>query len=854
MLDPTAPLHESLESLFASAPELITLQNGLTVVFQPENTHPVISCQMWIKSGSCHEGDHLGSGLTHFIEHMLFKGSSKRGPGEIAREVQSFGGQINGYTSFDRTVCLIEGPSEALALSLDLLADLTLNAALPKSEFEKEKQVIEREIDMTLDDPDRCLARSLFATAYREHPFRYPVIGLPQRFAEVEHEHLSELYAARFQPSNMVLSVAGDFGRGNLLRALESTFGSIPGKPCKPVHIPEEPKQLALREIRNFGDYQIARGLMGFKIPSLRDPDSAGLDLLGAILGSGHSARLRQKLREDLNFVHHISASAWNPAEPGLFVIQYQTDNEKARRAEEAILETCKVFTENLFSEEEIEKAKRFALVSEIQTRQTCSGLASRLGLLQAVVGDLNYPKRYFEKLSGFTPARLRDIARTTFCAEKLTLGSLLSSEQKPKHRPRPTANPLGDFTEEKLDNGARLIWQTDRRLPRTFMRFAGLGGPLFEDPGYEGGTALLSTLLTRDTKYQTAAQIAQSLETAGGFLQESSGNNSYSLAMEVLPDQALAGLQILNDGIFEPAFKFATVGREQSAQLAALREMQDDVLDQGRLHLRKTFFGDHPFAHDPLGTTESVEKLDASHMRSLHKRLLVAQNSVLVLTGDFDPDTLLPEAEELLSQLPDWQFRSRPLPFANPAATGHEHIELDREQTVVFQAFPDCGFKAEDDLVADIIDEILSDMSGPLFRTVREEQSLAYFVGASRIPGPDFGTFYLYAGTHPDSVQAVYNAFATELQRLREGKVTSEELMGAITRLKVHNRFSLQSPATRAARVALNSLYGKPIMDWLDYEDRIDRVSAENVSQFCSKYLDTDHQVLLSVGPKATS
>jgi zinc protease len=347
-------LPPSLEALLSEAPETITLDNGLQLVFQQKPAHPVLSAQAWIRTGSIHEERHPGSGLSHFLEHMLFKGTERRGPGAIAAEVQSFGGQINAYTAFDRTVYYIDGPSEALARILDLLADMTLHATLPEAEVAKEKEVILREIDMTLDDPDRILTRALFASAFREHPFRFPVIGLRPLFERVDREMLLEYYRARYQPDNMVLSVVGDFDREALLDTVAATFGAVPRGGHPPVRVPDEPRQLALRETRLTGDYQTARGILGYKIPSMRDDDAPALDILAAILGSGHSGRLRQELREKLQLVHGISATAWNPGDPGLFFIQYQCAEEKAAKAEAAIRATFAGLAESGFSAQEL--------------------------------------------------------------------------------------------------------------------------------------------------------------------------------------------------------------------------------------------------------------------------------------------------------------------------------------------------------------------------------------------------------------------------------------------------------------------------------------------------------------------
>jgi zinc protease len=266
---------------------------------------------------------------------------------------------------------------------------------------------------------------------------------------------------------------------------------------------------------------------------------------------------------------------------------------------------------------------------------------------------------------------------------------------------------------------------------------------------------------------------------------------------------------------------------------------------------MRARFFGEHPFASDPCGNRESVVRLEVDQLKELYGKLIVAQNAVLVISGNFDAGSLLPGAEAFLSKLPETPFAPPTFAFARPAATGEFSEVFAREQAVVFDAFPDVGFRPEADLIGEVLDELLSDMSGPLFRSVREDQSLAYYVGASRLLGADFGSFYLYAGTHPSSTQAVFNCFDGELDRIRKGQLTVEELDGARTRLKVHNRFTLQSPATRAARVALNALFNKPIMDWESYEARLDALTPQDLTVFANAHLVPEKRLRFTIGPQ---
>src|SRR6267154_3530960 len=172
-----------LEPFWREPVERFVLPNGLTGLLKPDRSAALASVQVWVKTGSLHEGTQIGAGLSHFLEHMLFKGTARRAGREISATVQAHGGYINAYTTFDRTVYYIDLPSEHVGVALDLLADATLHSTLPADEVTKEKDVILREIDMCLDDPDQRLSQALFETAFRTHPYRQPIIGHRDVFA-----------------------------------------------------------------------------------------------------------------------------------------------------------------------------------------------------------------------------------------------------------------------------------------------------------------------------------------------------------------------------------------------------------------------------------------------------------------------------------------------------------------------------------------------------------------------------------------------------------------------------------------------------------------------------------------------
>src|SRR5216117_3094174 len=213
---------------------LITLENGLTVIVREDHSAPVVSAQAWCMSGSIHEGRWLGAGLSHVLEHMLFKGTTTRPGARIDQEVQEAGGYMNAYTSFDRTVYWINVPNTGATVAIDILCDVVQNATLPAEELAKEKQVILREMDMNQDDPGQRSARRLFETAYTKSPYRYTVIGYPDIYNEVQREDIFAYYHEKYAPNNLFFIVVGDINAKEVEAQIRAAFAKAKARPMPP--------------------------------------------------------------------------------------------------------------------------------------------------------------------------------------------------------------------------------------------------------------------------------------------------------------------------------------------------------------------------------------------------------------------------------------------------------------------------------------------------------------------------------------------------------------------------------------------------------------------------------------------
>jgi zinc protease len=844
--------HALIERLFSAPVERHTLPNGLTLVHRPDFSSEVISVQVWVKTGSIHEDALIGSGLSHYLEHMLFKGTSRRDGKSISREIHAIGGSINAYTTFDRTVYYIDAPAAAFAQVVDVLSDIVCHSTLPEHEVERERAVILREIDMGLDDPDRQLSQALFRTAFQRHPYREPVIGHRALYEQVTSAELREYYHARYVPNNMVVTVVGAVAPETCLAAIEASFGAVPRGRLSPVQVEAEPVQLAARREDIVGDYNIFRGGLGFKVPHLSHPDSPRLDALAHALGGGESSLLWERLRNQQKLVNYIDCRNWNPGANGLFWISYVCDAVHSAAVEQAVLDLLAEVVAEGLPESVVEKARRQALSSEINGRKTMSGQASRLGLGEVVIGDIYYGRRYLQRLQAVKSADLQVVAQKYLISESMSAVTLGPAAALAKATTPSATLALEPFQQVDFSSGARLLLQPSSRLPKVHLRCVMQGGPLYEPEGQRGVSALLAELLTKDTARRTASEVSELVESLGGSFAATGGNNTISMAIEVLPADLEVALELLCDALTTPSFAENTFETERAAQVASLLEDDDEILEYGFRKLRERFFGKHPFSVASDGRVPDLEALSVEDVKAHYRRIVCAQNVVLSVTGDFQASAMVERLRPLLeTQLPSESFQPASVDTTLEVAAYSGHEVMDREQAVVLEAYPDAGIQQADYIISEVLNELFSGMSSRLFERVREDQGMAYYVGSTRVIGLNTGMFVFYAGTHPEQAAAVVREIEIEIARVAAAEVTEDELARCRTRLKAARPMGKQTIGARAMHAAIQLTYGLEIDDDVAHAQQLDVVSAQDLARFAQTYLRPDQRVQLIVGPK---
>ena len=830
--------------------KLTTLDNGLVIIVREDHNAPVVSAQAWAMAGSIHEDKWLGAGLSHVLEHMLFKGTTTRAGSRIDQEVQEAGGYMNAYTSFDRTVYHIDVPNTGAVKAIDILCDIMQHATLPPDELAKEMDVIRREMDMCHDDPGRRASRRLFETAYTKSPYRFTIIGYPDIFNEVKPDDIRNYYTEKYAPNNVFYVVAGDVKNDEVVAQIKAAYAKSKSKAMPPIVLPLEPKQTASREIIEEAPVELGHVHFAWHIPELRHADVPALDVLAVLLGSGRSSRLFQQVREKQGVVHHVDAWTYSPGLPGLFGVSAVVDGDQFEAANAAILAEIEKIKSLSVSADELHKAIKQFISATLSARKTMEGQAQTLGGNWLAANDLNFSERYLVAVKHVTTNDVQRVARAYLTPENRTLYALLPDGAAPKAKANVEANADNAIQKIVLPNGLTLLVKEDHRLPFVEFRAVFKGGVLAEDAANNGTTMLLAKLLIKGTAKRSAEKIAMEIESIGGSLDSYGGNNSFGVNAEVLSSDFATGLDLLADVILNPIFPAAELEREQEIQIAGIRARKDELLKSASLAMRRALFGDNGYGLDTLGTEESVARISVAGLKSFHQKLTVPNNCILAIFGDVNMGEVKAAVEKALG---GWKANvseivNRKSQIVNTAQRIEE--TRDKKQAVLVIGFPGTTLADDDRYALDLLQECCSDLGSRLFLRIREQLGLAYYVGAQNFAGLVPGYFAFYTGTEPAKAAQVETELLKEAELLRTEGLTADELKRAKAKIIGGKKISRADLGHLAMTSALDELYG---LGWqrAELDDaKFEAVTLEQIKSAAQKYLQPGASVISIVKP----
>jgi zinc protease len=842
-----------------------TLDNGLKVVLLEDHSAPVVALNIWVRVGSADELEDE-AGMAHVFEHMLFKGTERREVGEIARTVEAAGGHINAFTSFDMTVYHITMASRDATVGIDVLADAVLHSTFDETEIGKEQQVVLEEIRRGEDSPGRVLSQAIFKTSYQTHPYRLPVIGTPESVTSFTREQILDFHRRWYVPNNMTYVVVGDIDPDAVLTQIEKAFADVPARRDLAHSRSPEPPQAESRGGVVRRDFEQTQVGVAFPITSFSDPDSAYLDLLAAILGGGESSRLYRNVKDRRRLVHTIGAGAYTPADPGLFFIDAALEPDQLEAALGAIAEEIHRLQILGPSEVELDRARTNLLSREVREKETMQGQARKLGFWETLAGGLEQEEAYLERVRRATTEDVRRVADQYLVADRATMMVLLSDERRPEVEGdalvaayRAGERAAGAFQAEKLgagilrytlSNGLRVIVKPNPSVPLVSMRLSFLGGLLVEQEETQGISTFLAAMLDRGTEHRSASQIAAEVENIAGGLDGFSGRNSFGIIAEFLKDSLDTGLELFADVLLYATFPTEEIEKLRREQLAAIQRREDNLAAKAFDLFADGLYEGHPYRFPSLGIEESVKRFDQDGLQRYWETWAVPSNGVLAIVGDVDPDEIV---EAVSVYLGDWggpaqvELPSRLLPSA-PTTPRKLAIEKRKQQVHIVVGFPGISVADPDGAALDVLSQVLSGQGGRLFIELRDQRSLAYSVTAFTVEGVDPGAFAVYIASAPEKRDEAFDGLRRELQRMVDEPVSPDEIERAKGFLIGSQAVSLQRFGTQASLLSLDELYGLGAPHHLDYRERIEAVSAEDVQRVARRLIHLDAPVIAIV------
>ncbi len=860
------------------------LDNGLTVLFEEQHAARVAAFQVWVRAGSADERPDQ-AGLAHLHEHMLFKGTKRRGPGEIARAIESHGGEVNAWTSFDQTVYHTVIASPFARVGLDVLGDAVRNSAFDADELAREIEVVCEEIKRSQDAPSRRASRDLFSTAYREHPYTRPVIGWEETVRSFSREKVLEFYGRHYAPSNMVLTIVGDLTEGDVRTWVDEIFGGDWGRSYEgPVTRIQEPELTGRRIHLREDDVNEVYLNLAFPIPSVMHEDTPPLDVLAMIAGQGEASQLTLELKRKRGLVNEIHAWAYTPKDPGLFTVSLTLPKEKLEQALEETVRILARIRRTPPALDELRTVQSLIESENVYQRETVQGLARKLGFYESGGGGIEREAAYYQRIAALTPADIHQVAEKYLRFDRLIATSLLpkgtpfdqarleeivdrvlgeAPTAAPERAARPAApakvqvTPLAargaapSTVVEKLPSGATLLIREESAVPLFAVRAAFFGGLRYESEADNGITTLLSRTLTRGTPTRDAEEISRTIDDLAGALSASGGRNSVGLRGEFLSKHFHRAFELFADVLNNPAFPEAEVEREKSFQVQDIITRVDKPSGVAFDLFAKTLFEKHPYRMPTLGQRETVERLTHEQLLTYHRKYMDPSQLVLSVVGDV-------RAEEVIRMAHAAFGRSRggasmaPMvapepPMFGPKVARHTLAKAQSNLVIGFH-----GAKVNDPWrrALEVLSTVLSGQGGRLFVELRDKRSMAYSVSSFAVEGIDAGYFAVYMGTSPEKVDGALAGIRAELERVRDEPISADELLRAQRNLVGTHEIGLQRNGARAAVMALEYLYGLGADAMQRYADEINSVTVEDVLEVARRVINFDNSATAIVGP----
>lgn len=842
---------------FAADFNVYKLDNGQTVVIQEVKSNPIVTIDTWIKTGSINENDE-NNGVSHFLEHLFFKGSTNHAPGEFDKILETKGAITNAATSKDFTHYYVTIPSKDFDLALEMHSDMLLHPLVPRKELEKERKVVIEEIMKDANSPNTLVYDNLVNMLYSDHPYKRKVIGKADIISSIHRDEIMGYYNKYYNPSNMVTVIVGDVDANSAIEKVKSDFNSEYKKPIKNVY-PKEKILTAQQKKVAYFDTQSGYMLIGFRGTKIDDKDSYALDVLSTILGDGRSSVFYRNIKENKQLANTIGAANTGFKDDGIFYISTTFDPEKCKKLQDSIFEEIKNVQKNGVTQSQLQLAKNVIERDTYYERESISNIASEIGYTFVTTDDTKYYETYLDNVKKVTVQDVKDVANKYLGREKSAVSIVLPENCKEvkvsnitqKTEPAKLVSENSNTQKYQLSNGATLLLTPNRVNDIIAISIFAKGGEFIE---HIPGTAdLTAAVLTKGSKKYSSVEFAQTMEDNGIKIVPSAKADSFNMTVLTTKNDYEKTLELLNEIINNATLDEFEIEKAKNDELNSIKKSKDVPLNLAVDNYKALIFEGSPYSYSNNILEKNLPRVTKNDVKNYYDKVFYPQNVVISINGNVDKETTIAELTNIFNNKKGEKFDYnkhlvQSLTTEKQACSKVKDLKTD---WIIIGWQTSGVLNRKDYATLQVIDSLLgSGMSSRLFKNLRDRDGLAYQLGSQFSPHILKGSFITYIGTNPENLDYAQKRMKEEVFRLKTEFVGSKELQEAKDKLLGHYIIGQETNLDKATTIGWFEVSGRGYEFDEQYSQLINSVTESDIIEVANKVF-TNNYVLSIVKPQ---
>ncbi|WP_127718350.1 pitrilysin family protein [Halobacteriovorax sp. HLS] len=767
--------------------EQVTLKNGLKTLLVDFPGSTSSSVQIWFKAGSALETK-KDEGIAHFLEHMFFKGTPTRPGAAIAHEVESFGGEVNAFTSFDYTCYYINSPSSKINQTADILMDMVANPMFKEDDFKPEIGVVFEEYRRSQDNSNQYSFQKIQKGSFTGG-YAHPILGTEKTILKFNKSQLQSFRKKYYNLENAMLVISGDLkNKDKILKTVEkyklpkgesSNFPNFKLKSTSNIDLHTK-------------DVRMSQLTLTIQGPSHSDKNAAAEDLALSTLGHGETSRLHKSLVLDGTLSNGASSSTMFMAKGGVHFLRVSFPQKNLKKVLKRLETIFKDLVKEGLNKDEINRIKNQYVASKVYEKESLESYAFSLGHGYAQTGDINCEDEFINKIRKTSVAEVNATFKEIFSRpihislqlprdakedssklelekfhEKISKLKNIANKQKSKFK-----ETLSKFDPQvkviEIKKGISLLYRHNPLNP-TFVLHTYIKGGLTEETTKNNGIYhLLSATISKGHESKSYEDLKNDLENKSAHISGFTGKNAYGITLHGQTEHCSELFSDFFKTLTNPSFEERFLDHEKELTLRHLENQKEDPVRHCFGKVNEMAFNNHPYSFNILGNEKNLSQIKRKNVLDLHRSNLEQKEILISYCGDLSHEEVISLVQQNTQDLGPRKKSKLIKKPVKPIVGKNHFIEFDREQTQIFHFIPSAKLGSKENIVLKMIATHLSGQSSELFVEVRDRQGLCYSAQPIHFTALEAGYWGIYMASGHDKVTPAVKAIKDIIERLK--------------------------------------------------------------------------------------